>query len=113
MPFVSRNETGAINGVFAEPTPTAREELDVDDTELRRYLESGQGHDAREALAASDREMARVVEDLIDVLIVKNVVNFTDFPPEAQKKMLRRRTLRRNLSKLADLLDDEDDNLIV
>ena len=57
--------------------------------------------------------MARVVEDLIDVLIAKNLINFTDFPPEAQKKMLRRQNLRRTLSPLIDLVGDEDDNLIL
>ena len=113
MPFVSRNAEGAITGVFNKPTPIAQEELDLDDTELRRYLESGSASEAQGALAASDREMARIVEDLIDVLIAKNVVNFTDFPPEAQKKMLRRQGLRRNLSPLRDLVGDEDDNLKV
>ena len=113
MPFVSRNEQGAITGVFNKPTPIAQEQLDIDDTELRRYLEDGATQDARDTLAVSDREMARIVEDLIDVLIAKNIINFTDFPPEAQKKMLRRRSLRRNLSILKDLASDEDDNVIV
>lgn len=111
MPFVSRNAEGAITGVFNKPTPIAQEELDLDDTELRRYLESGSASETHGALAASDREMARIVEDLIDVLIAKNVVNFTDFPAEAQKKMLRRQGLRRNLSPLRDLVGDEDDKL--
>ena len=113
MPYVSRNEQGAITGVFNKPTPIAREMLDIDDTELRRYLEGEDGSDPQGALAASDREMARIVEDLIDVLIAKKVINFTDFPAEAQKKLLRRSNLRRNLSTLRDLVGDEDDNLIV
>ena len=112
MPFVSRNSDGAIDGVFSHQTPDAQERLAIDDTELRCYLESGETGEAREALAASDREMARIVEDLIAVLIAKNLVNFTDFPPEAQKKMLRRRTLRRNLSKLQDLVGDDDDLIV-
>ena len=113
MPFVSRNEQGAITGVFNKPTPIAREQLDLDDTELRRYLESDDSSAPHDALAASDREMARIVEDLIEVLIAKNVINFTDFPTEAQRKMLRRRNLRRSLSTLKNLVDDEDDNLTV
>lgn len=112
MPFVSRDADGAISGVFGNPTPDAQERLTVDDSELRHYLESGESPQAREALAASDREMARVVEDLIALLIAKNIVNFTDFPPEAQKKMLRRRSLRQNLSKLKDLIGDDDDLIV-
>lgn len=113
MPYVSRNEQGAITGVFNKPTPIAQEQLDLDDTELRRYLEGGESTQAHGELAASDREMARIVEDLIDVLIAKNLINFTDFPVEAQKKMLRRHSLRRGLSPLKDLVGDEDDNLSV
>ena len=113
MPFVSRNAEGAITGAFNKPTPIAQEELDLDDTELRRYLESGSASEAYGTLSASDREMARFVEDLIDVLIAKNIVNFTDFPPEAQKKMLRRQSLRCNFSPLRDLVGDDDDNLKV
>ena len=41
MPFVSLNAQGAITGVFNKPTPIAQEKLDLDDTELRRYLEAG------------------------------------------------------------------------
>lgn len=112
MPFVSRDANGAINGVFSRQTADAQERLAIDDTELRRYLESGESGEAREALAASDREMARIVEDLIAVLIAKNLVNFTDFPPDAQKKMLSRHSLRRNLSKLQDLVGDDDDLIV-
>lgn len=112
MPFVSRNQDGAITGVFNKQTPIAQEYLDVDDTELRRYLEAGESEETREALTSSDREMARVVEDLIDALITKNVLNFTDFPPEAQKKMLLRRSLRRSLSTLNNLVGDDDDIIV-
>jgi hypothetical protein len=112
MPFVSRNQDGAITGVFNKQTPIAQEYLDVDDTELRRYLEAAESGETRESLTASDREMARVVEDLIDALITKNVLNFTDFPPETQKTMLLRRSLRRSLSPLNNLVDDDDDIIV-
>ena len=62
MPFVSRNENGAITGVFAETTPAAREELDADDPELRRYLESGGESDARETLAESATRLVGSVQ---------------------------------------------------
>lgn len=109
MPFVSRNSNGAITGVFNKPTPIAQEQLDADDTELRRYLAAEETPDSRDELAASDREIARIVEDLIDVLIAKNIVNFTDFPAEAQKKLLKRQSMRRNLSALNNLIDDDGD----
>jgi len=112
MPFVSRNEQGAITGVFGRRTPIADQELDADHPELRAFLQGpGARHD-RGRLLASDTEMARVAEDIIDVLIAKNVVNFTDFPREAQQKLLHRRDLRRNLSTLSNLVGDEDDIIV-
>ena len=56
--------------------------------------------------------MARISEDIIEVLIAKNVVNFTDFPRATQQKLLRRRDLRRNLSTLSNLVSDEEDIII-
>jgi hypothetical protein len=52
--------------------------------------------------------MARISEDLIDVLIGKNIINFTDFPKPAQDKLMRRRQLRSNLSTLTSLVGDDD-----
>jgi hypothetical protein len=47
-----------------------------------------------------------VVEDLIDVLIEKNVIMLTDLPGPAQQKLMARRHLRGRLSNLVDLVED-------
>ncbi|MBN4083120.1 hypothetical protein JYU08_00375 [bacterium AH-315-B06] len=112
MPFVSRNEQGAITGVFGRQTAIAHEELDVDHPELRAFLQGPGARHVRGRLLASDTEMARIAEDIIEVLIAKNIINFTDFPREAQQKLLRRRDLRRNLSTLSNLVGDEDDIIV-
>ena len=57
----------------------------------------------------TDTEMARITEDLIDVLVSRNILNFTDFPVEAQKKLMARQKLRKSLSALSNLVTDEDD----
>ena len=44
-----------------------------------------------QALSDSDAGLARVTEDLIDILITRGVIQFTDFPPAAQAKLLDRR----------------------
>ncbi len=64
------------------------------------------------ALADSDAGLARVTEDLIDILINRGVIHFTDFPPAAQAKLLQRRQTRATLSKRLQLLDDGDHGLI-
>ena len=63
---------------------------------------------AENILVQTDFDMARISEDLIDVLIGKNIINFTDFPKPAQDKLMRRRQLRSNLSTLTSLVGDDD-----
>jgi hypothetical protein len=112
MPFVSRNEQGSITGVFGRSTDAAQEELPVGDPELRTFLQGPGARHVRGRLEASDTEMARIAEDIIEVLVAKNLVNFTDFPRHTQQKLLRRRSLRRNLSTLSNLVGDDDDIIV-
>lgn len=47
-----------------------------------------------ETLAESDAKMARIGEDLIDVLIAKNVISESDLPSSAQAVLQDRKTRR-------------------
>ena len=62
-----------------------------------------------DALSQSDASLARVLEDLIDVLISRGVVQFTDLPDAAQAKLLERRQNRATMSNRLDLLPEEGD----
>lgn len=62
-----------------------------------------------EKLAESDQALIRVVEDLIDTLIRKDLLHFTDLPEAAQAKLLERRSLRHSVNTLS-LLGEDDDN---
>lgn len=109
MPYVSRDEKGQITGISDRSAPHAREFLPNDDPEVLRYLRGANPTAMRATLSESDTEMARITEDLIDVLISRNMLNFTDLPHEAQRKLMTRQRLRRNLSALSNLVSDEDD----
>jgi len=67
-------------------------------------------------LSLTDAGMGRVTEDLIDVLIDRGVIQFTDLPAPAQAKLLQRRQTRAQLSHRLDLLaeggDERDGGLI-
>ncbi|WP_431023492.1 tryptophan synthase subunit beta like protein [Halomonas sp. H5] len=93
--------------VSREATPECREWLPGDDPELDRFL----GRDARDPMLASDLELVRVLEDLIQVLMDKGVISFTDLPDAARDKLLTRQSLRRRLNSI-NLLDDEEDGVI-
>ena len=68
--------------------------------------------DSRRQLAESDAGVARITEDLIDILITRGLIQFTDFPPAAQAKLLERRQTRSVLSNRLRLLDEGDSDLI-
>ncbi|TCS98260.1 hypothetical protein EDC36_10516 [Tepidimonas ignava] len=61
----------------------------------------------REHLSRTDADLARITEDLIDILIARGVIQFTDFPAPAQAKLLQRRASRAALSRRLQLLDDD------
>jgi hypothetical protein len=92
--FVMRNEEGKIIAVSREAMPGIAESLAADDPSLMQYLRDV-GVSTRTALEASDLEVIRVLEDLIEVLISRGVIQFTDLPEAAQNKLLKRRSIRR------------------
>lgn len=62
-------------------------------------------------LSETDIGMVRVLEDLIDVLIRKGVLQFTELPAAAQAKLLERRTAREGLQDPLRLLDQDGEAL--
>ena len=46
-----------------------------------------------------DAGFVRVLEDVIDTLIVKNILNITDLPEQAQAKLFARKSFRERVSK--------------
>ncbi len=79
--------------------------MTIDPQHLLQDLD-GEGH---QSLADSDAGLARVTEDLIDILITRGIIQFTDFPPAAQAKLLQRRQTRATLSNRLKLLDEGED----
>lgn len=105
MAYVLKNQQGAI--IAASPdTKVAADWVEIDnaDTEYLCFLddELKKHHTFRE----SDIQLARVLEDLIGILIERNLISFTDFPSAAQKRLNERQTLRHK-NKL-HLLGDDD-----
>jgi len=69
--------------------------------------------DKGSALSQTDTSLVRVLEDLIDVLITRGVIQFTDLPEVAQGKLLERRETRAGLNERLQLLPaDPNDDLV-
>jgi len=103
MAYILKNKQGTI--IAASPDTQVSDEweqIDNTDAEYLSFLdeELKKHHTFRE----SDIQLARVLEDLISILIDRSLISFTDFPSAAQKRLNERQTLRHknNLSLLGD-----------
>jgi hypothetical protein len=113
MPFVRRDADGVIDAVFAHAEGEAAEELPHGHPELLVYLgiDANAIIDADEWLRA-DLALARVIEDLITILMDKGVISFTDLPAGAQEKIIARQGLRSEVSYVASLFGNDDENFL-
>ena len=83
MPYTCRDAAGTITSVHREATPEAVEFLPDDHAELRAFLGLQPKVSATEQFARLDAEFVRVLEDVIDTLINRNLINITTSPPSA------------------------------
>jgi hypothetical protein len=111
MPYVIRDSTGKIVQVIEESVSGAYETLPDDSPELQEYHADRElgPNTLRMQLVQSDQGMARLVEDLIDILIAKHVIQFTDLPPAAGAKYLERQGKREKLGAIKNLIADDKD----
>ncbi len=111
MPFVHKDAAGKILAVYTDPVEGAQE-VAPDDPALKEFIQNNiPGTDGGNEWMQSDLALARVIEDLIEVLIDKKLIMFTDFPEGAQRKLLDRRGLRKEFDLVEDLFGDgEDEN---
>lgn len=98
MPYVFRNESGKIARVSVKQVPGA-EILPHDHQDVRAFLtERGQDpahvENALNELRRTDNEMARAVEDVITVLLRKNVLKLSELPKVVQDRMAFRVRMR-------------------
>lgn len=103
MRYVRRNVEGEIVAVSMEPIE-GFEAITADATDLVEFGQRAGVVQSR--LVESDREVVRVLDDLVNVLIEKNLIRFTDLPLAAQRKLFERRELREGGTHLGLLGED-------
>ncbi|MDO3386914.1 hypothetical protein QWI17_13795 [Gilvimarinus sp. SDUM040013] len=105
--FVRRDFSGAICAISKTESVDCFEAVGSDSAELLAFLREFQP-EVEQSLAESDLQMARVMEDVVNVLIDKSVICFTDLPEAAQSKLMHRKEMRGHFQAIS-LLDDDDD----
>lgn len=138
MAYVRRDEAGHIVAVSYAPLAPSAEgasgpwvELPARDPELLAFLRGAvfgevvvqppevrpnppgeaSGNTCPQGVSTADAGLIRVLEDLIDLLIERGVIRFTDLPQAAQAKLTARRHWRADMRKLT-LLDEDDSDVI-
>lgn len=103
MAYVFKNAQGNVIAASATENLGERwEQVDDNAKEYLGFLENALAESA--PFRESDIQLARVLEDLISMLIDRNLIRFTDFPPAAQKRLNDRQSMRKKnqLSRLVD-----------
>lgn len=104
MAYILKNSQGEVIAASAAEQP-GNEWVFAEDNS-KEYLDFLEKSLAKsDPFRESDIHLARVLEDLITLLIERNVIRFTDLPPPAQQRLNDRQSLRRK-TQLSNLLDD-------
>jgi len=97
MPYIQRNEQGKIAALTMTGDASA-EFLPADHFEVLQFLMMPAHLNTAEIeLLQHDLKLIRVIEDVIDILIAKNIIIFSDLPQAVQKKILQKRGQREKL----------------
>lgn len=104
--YIKRNNSGDIIALSKDSAEGFHESIASDSPELLQFIQSEKSAEQL-ALEQSDQTMARVLEDVVNLLVEQGVIRFTDLPEAAQNKLLARRELRGKRQGVY-LLDDGD-----
>jgi hypothetical protein len=107
MAYVFKNAQG--NVVAASASENLGNGWMFIEDNAKEYIEFLEGALAENSpFRESDIQLARVLEDLISMLIERNVIRFTDFPQAAQKRLNDRQSMRKK-TQLSRLIDENLD----
>ncbi len=110
MPYVMRNREGKVIAVSQYANSEQQwQSIDESDVELIQFMEASLALSS--PFRESDIHLVRVLEDLITLLIDRNVIHFTDFPIAAQKRLLDRQSMRQK-NQLDNILDDDNEDFL-
>jgi hypothetical protein len=105
MPYVNRAGDGSIQGVsLVDTEQPGWEYIESNHEEYLKFLEKSL--QTQNPFRESDIQLVRVLEDLIGLLIERDVIRFTDFHSAAQQRLNDRQMLRKR-TRGYNLIDEE------
>ncbi|WP_019557818.1 hypothetical protein [Thiomicrorhabdus arctica] len=108
MIYIERNALGEIDNIEFTPAKN-REEISLHDPQLTEFIKKSADSEAimQSVLDRLDLDMVRVIEDLIDIMIERDLIRFTDLPQPVQNKLLFKRKIR-NMGNEISIIDDNE-----
>jgi hypothetical protein len=107
MLYVERDKDGKIIALHNRSGPNADEQKSIMDEEIVDFLNKNVDTEPWiQFLSLSDTGIIRILEDLIDLLIRKNVILFTELPEDAQIKIRERKRVRETMTPENLMVDD-------
>jgi len=107
MLYVTRDKYGAIIALTSTKTPDTTEVKSFIDAEVVDFLRETDKKDSlRVSMSLLDVGLIRIIEDLIELLIEKKIIYFTELPLEAQKKIREHQNIREKLSSESLMVED-------
>ena len=109
MVYIKRDKDGRICAMYSQETASVTEEIDTDDPEFIDFLMQCDKNLQLKFLK-SDLQLIRVLEDVINILMDKNIITITDFPQPVIDKLLARQAFRKRYVGVAGMeyKDDEE-----
>ncbi|KZX54818.1 hypothetical protein A3709_07240 [Halioglobus sp. HI00S01] len=104
MPFVMRGDDGSVVAISLVQKDGFNEELPEGSEELTAFRSIGA---STGGLDETDQDFVRVLEDVVELLIDKGIILFTELPQSAQDKIMRRQRLRSELGERLNLIGDD------
>ncbi len=99
MPYIRRNAQAQIESLHHCAEHSEQEFLAGSHPDVQAFVGAAKAMD--DDFSSLDADFVRVIEDVIDTLLAKNILNITDLPAEAQAKLLTRRRFRHSASRNA------------
>ena len=107
MLYVERDKDGSIIGLRNNPSAETTEKKSITDEEVLNFLNEKVGDNSYlHLLSLSDVGVIRILDDLVELLIHKKILLWTDLPEEAQEKIRERKLLRTKISSQDIMVDD-------
>lgn len=114
MPYALRHPDGRILSLHRSPEAGA-DFVSADDPAVHAFFggSTPSGFGGASEFNKLDADFVRVIEDLIDVLIARQVIRITDLPAQAQEKLFARKSFRdRRPAQALRLYGGDDDDIV-